>query len=113
MITSTKEFGYEDFMPRDHKGKPIKENKAGALRFSCKLGSCYDSLIEETMNSIVPKHKSYLKEKDLINVQKPTKEQIMAKDKKEKAKTAVDIMFGMVVKEHNLMEKEDRELQEA
>ena len=70
-------------------------------------------MIEEDMNCIVPKHKSYFKQSDLVKLQKPTEEQIKAKDKKDKEKTAVDIMFRMVVKEHKNMEAEDKEAADA
>ena len=60
------------------------------------------------MNCIVPKHKSFLKQSDLYTAQKPSAEEVKAREKKEKEKTAVDIMFKMVVREHNAMEQEDR-----
>ena len=82
-MRNTRDFAYGDFMPLDSKGNPIDDKKRqGALRFSCKLGSCYDSLIEEEMNCIVPKHKSFLKQSDLVSLQKPTKEQLQLKERK-------------------------------
>ena len=61
-----KDFRFVDFMPRDERsGQPIKVQKPGSLHFHMNLGSCYDSMITEEMNSFVPKHKSYLKESDL------------------------------------------------
>ena len=51
------------------------------------------------MNSFVPKHKSYLKEKDINYVPKKTKEEVDAAALKEKRKSAIDIMFDQVSKE--------------
>ena len=87
-MVNVKDLRFGDFMPLDRKTKkPIKDGKPGSLHFHMDLGSCYDSLIEEQMNSFVPKHKSYLKPKDLIYVKKPTKAQEDAATEKEKEKT--------------------------
>lgn len=61
---------FKDFMPFDQHGKPVHESKPGSLHFHCNLGSCFDSLIEEQVNSFVPKHKSWLKPSDLAFVAK-------------------------------------------
>ena len=59
----------------------------------------------------MPKHKSYLKESDLIFVPKKTQEELDAKTAKQKAKTGFDIMFEQVTKEQNQIEKEERNIQ--
>ena len=75
----SKDLKFVDFMPLDSYGKPIGESKPGNLHFHCNLGSCLDSVIQERINSYVPKHKSYLKESDLKFVAKKTKEELDAK----------------------------------
>lgn len=60
------------------------------------------------MNSFVPKHKSYLKEKDLRYVPKKTKEEIDAALFKEKRKSAIDLMFDQVCKEQREVERDEK-----
>ena len=45
------------------------------------------------MNSYVPRHKSYLKPKDLVYVKKPTKAEEDAAIEKEKEKTETDLIY--------------------
>ena len=45
------------------------------------------------MSSFVPKHKSYLKPRDLAYVPKPTKEEEDAKNEQEKQKSQIDFLF--------------------
>ena len=81
-------------MPVDrHTKKPIDDTKAGNLHFHMNLGSSYDDVIQERMNKFIPKHKSWLKDKDLKYVKQRTKEQEDAKNEKEKKKTGFDHMF--------------------
>ena len=86
-------------MPLDQEGKPVPETKKGSLHFHCNLGSCYDSMIQENVNSYVPKHKSWLKPADLAFVAKLTKEEIDAEATHQKNKSGFDIMFEQVSKE--------------
>ena len=70
-----RKLAYRDFMPRDQKGMPVEENQPGAYRFQCNLGSCHDKRIEEEVQFIVPKDKSYIKSSDLKMIPMLTKEQ--------------------------------------
>ena len=74
-------------------GKPVHPKKPGNLHFHVNLGSCFDSLIAEQVNSYVPKHKSFLKESDIKYVPKKTKKELDEENEKEKAKSAIDHMF--------------------
>ena len=105
----TTDLHYEDFMPLERRtGKPVAPNKPGSLHFHCNLGSSYDGMITEMMNSFVPKHKSWLKEKDLVYVPKKTKEEENAINEKQKNKSGIDIMFEQVSKDQKELEKHDR-----
>ena len=98
-------------MPHEKRsGKMIGPKKPGNLHFHCDLGSCYDSLIQEQMNSYVPKHKSWLKEKDLRYVIKLTKEEEDAAIMKEKRKSGFDIMFEQVQNQQRQVEREEKQL---
>ena len=61
-------------MPHDQYGRPVHESKPGSLHFHSNLGSCFDSIIAEKVNSYVPKHKSWLKPSDLAFVAKKDQE---------------------------------------
>ena len=99
-MPNVKDLRFGDFMPLDRKtGKPIKDGKPGSLHFHMDLGSCYDSFIEEQMNSFVPKHKSFLKPRDLVYVKKPTKAQEDAAIEKEKEKTEADLVYDQVTRD--------------
>ena len=81
-------------MPLDRKTKkPVGAKQPGSLHFHCNLGSSFDDVIEKRMNSFVPKHKSWLKEQDLVYVPKKTKEEEDAINYKQKNKSGIDIMF--------------------
>ena len=95
-----KELQFRDFMPREKKtGKPIKISKPGNLHFHMNLGGCFDGVIQDQMNSFVPKHKSFIKPRDFSYVPKPTKEQEDAEHHLEAQKTQADLLFDQVTKD--------------
>ena len=107
-----KELKFEDFMPHEEKtGMPINPRKAGSLHFHLNTGGCFDSVIQEHVHSFVPKHKSYLKDKDLKYVTKPTKEEKQELHNKQNQKTNMDILYEKIAKEQTDLEKEDRNIE--
>ena len=96
---------YRDFMPRDGRGLPVDQNKPGAFRFQCSLGSCHDRRIEEEVLHQVPKNKSYIKQSDLKMIPVLTKEQEDEMYKNQKEKSAIDLMYDACMKEMKYLER--------
>ena len=67
-------------------------------------------MIQEQINSYVPKHKSWLKAADLEFVAKKSKEEVDSEAAKMKGKSGFDIMFEAVSKEQRQLEREERNI---
>ena len=56
----------------------------------------------------MPRHKSYLKESDLVFVAKKTEEELMKENEKKKVKTGFEIMYEQVSREHRAIIKSEK-----
>lgn len=84
-LVDVQDLHFRDFMPLERKsGKPVRASKPGSLHFHMKVGSCFDGYIQQQMNSFVPKHKSFIKPRDLAYIEKPTKAEEDAAIEREK-----------------------------
>ena len=110
-MNGVRDLHFGDFMPREEMtGQPVHPRKPGNLRFHMNVGSCFDSVINERLNSYVPKHKSFLRESDLKFVPKKTDEELDAENEREKAKSGIDHMYDQVVREKRRVERDDQRI---